>query len=118
MQNISIDKTRVNVELLDAELKAALPDLVHGISSGRGKVVVHMDNDATNADITNAEQIVINHEESGLTAEQQKQQQREIDLAAGRIAYDEPLDPATITLETLATRIAWLEQEIRDLRGL
>jgi hypothetical protein len=118
MQDISIDREQVNVELLDSELKAALPGLVHGISSGRGKVVVHLDNDATNVQIANATQIVFGHDENRLTADQQKKLQREIDIAAGRIAHDEPFDTKTITLEELATRIAWLEQEIRDLRGL
>lgn len=118
MQNISVDRTQVNVELLDAELKNALGVLVKGISTGRGQVIVHIDDDATDADIDHVEQIVIDHDETGLTADQQKQQQRATDIAAGRQIYDVPLDEKSITLEGLALRIKWLEEELRDLRGL
>ncbi len=118
MQNVSIDRLVVNVDLLDAELKAAIPDLVIGMSTGRGQVVVHLEDAATGIDIAAAEDIVNVHDETKLTTTQQKVLQREIDLADGRLSYDVVVDPQTVTLEELAARIAWLEEEIRDLQNL
>ena len=114
MKNVIVERQNINTQALDGELRAALGALVYGISASRGQVVVHLDSAASAQDEAQAEQIVIDHDASQLTAEQQAQ----ADLEAERDSYASPLDPQAISLEDLASRVAWLEQEIRDLRGV
>ena len=100
MQNVIVERQDINVEALDGELRAALGALVYGISLSRGEVVVHLDSAATAADEAQAEQIVVDHDETQLTAEQQAQ----ADLEAERDSYASPLDPQAVTLQDLAAR--------------
>ena len=39
-------------------------------------------------------------------------------IDTARVTYPAPIDPNTIMLATLARRVAWLENEIKQLRGL
>ena len=114
MQNVIVERQKINTESLDGELRNSLGALVHGLSAGRGEVIVHLADRATQADIAQAEQIVNDHDEAQLTAEQQTQ----AELETERASYVASLDPQTVTLEELAARMAWLEKEIRAMGGL
>jgi len=119
MQSISIDRTSVNIELLDSELKSELPNLVVGTSTGPNKVVVHLDDNASKEDIALATQIVKDHDETLLTDAQYDKQELDAVIQADRDLYsDVIIDAKAVTLEQLAERVKWLENEIRDLRGL
>jgi multidrug efflux pump subunit AcrA (membrane-fusion protein) len=114
MQNIEVTKSIVNVAGLDAELRNNLGDVVKGVSVRRGQVIVHLDDRVTAAQVSQAQQIVLDHDASQRTPEQSARQQ----LEADRKIYRQLFDPASINLQQLAERVAWLENEIRDLRGL
>jgi hypothetical protein len=114
MQNIQVEKAAVNTSALDAELRNNLGNIVKGISSSRGQVIVHLDDNATAEQVSQAQQIVLDHDESQLTSEQLARQLLEVDRESYRVAFD----PASISLQQLAERIVWLEKEIRDLRGM
>lgn len=114
MQNVNIDRVKVNPAGLDAELRAALGAVVKGISVSGGQVIVHLDDGATQAQIDQARGVVDAHDESRLTPAQQAQ----LDLEAEREGYALPLDPLVISLEDLARRMAWLEKEVRAARGI
>ena len=122
MTNITIERQGINDEALDAELRAALGNLVTGISSGPYGVIVHLDDQVTSAETNQARRMVENHDPEVLTPRQQAAQQRQQKLVQMRGARTEDLDPAdysgeTPSIQALAERIAWLEQEILDLRG-
>lgn len=114
MENIIVERARVNPDVLDAELRSALGDLCFGVSSGRGQVTVHLDDAATQAQINQAQKIVADHDETQNTPAQQARQALEME----RESFAVPLNPQKITLKNLAARVAWLEKELRQARGL
>jgi hypothetical protein len=122
MQSISIDRTAVNVEALDADLRAALGVLTSGISVGRGQVIVHLLDTATPAQINQARAVVQAHDPARLTPEQQTRAARRARLEQSRQDYGAAeLDLTAFTgqsalVRLLAQKIAWLEQEINTLR--
>lgn len=123
MQNIIVKRQTVNLEALDETIRAALGDVVTGVSSRPGAVVVHLIDAATTTQANQAQQIVLNHDASELTAEQTAEAQRRQHLETAREANRSNLDAEGIstadvtTLKQVARKVAWLEQEIRDLRG-
>jgi hypothetical protein len=121
MLEFRIDRSDVNVELLDAQLRAAGGALVYGLSAQRGGVTIYV-NEAMPPELRKQlEQIARTHDATQMTPEQKALTERHAMLEQGRT--DVPLsvddfkasDPAS---QALARKIAWLEQEIRDLRGL
>jgi hypothetical protein len=122
MPDIIIDRAVINLTLLDAELRAALGKAMTGISTRAGVVIVHLAKTATGDHETQAKLLVQAHNATALTPEQQTQKTRVERLQTDRARFTAPLNPSDFTanpvLQTLATRIAWLEQELRDLRGL
>jgi hypothetical protein len=121
MQHITIQREDINIKALDAELRGALGEVVHGISTGPQGVTVHLSDAATANDLAQAESIAANHDPSVLTADQQDEIARQQELAAARDANVEPIDPAIAkgqdaVIQLLVQKIAWLEQEIADLR--
>ena len=122
MQDIRIARNNVNIEALAAELQAALGNLSRGMSTGPYGVVVHLDDRATAQQIAQAQTIVENHDPTVLTPEQQARQQRQQRLDDLRDARGGDLDLADYNgqdaaIQTLAQKLAWLEQEVIDLRG-
>jgi hypothetical protein len=118
MNDIVVQKASINIEALDADLRAALGAAVSGISYGGGQVTVHMDDNATPTQVQQAQQIVGSHA-NRLTAAQQAAVTRQEALAQLRQTAD------GITLATadfagkqrdLAQKVMWLEQEVRELR--
>jgi hypothetical protein len=121
MQHITIQRETVNIEALDAQLRDALGEVVHGISTGPKGVTAHLNDTATANDLAQAESIVTAHDPSVLTADQQNEIARQHQLAASRDANVEPIDPAIAkdqdaVIRLLVQKVAWLEQEIADLR--
>ena len=122
MQTITIARNDINDEALDAEVRAAFGTLTSGISTGPYGVMVHLDDRATPAQIAQAQTLVENHDPAVLTSEQEAEQQRQQRLASLRTSRGEALDPANYSgeaapIQTLADKLAWLEQEVLDLRG-
>ena len=121
MQNITIERWDVNIAALDAELRAALGELVSGISTGPYGVQVHLSDDVTPASIQQARQIITSHDPKILTPKQQARQQRQQKLSQARQNNTAEIDLSNYSgqssdIQALAQKIAWLEQEIHDLR--
>lgn len=121
MIDITIDKTNINIEALDADLIAALPGLVSGISTGWYGVTVHLVDNATQGEIDTAIAIVNAHDSSVKTADQLSEEQRKLDLTTSQDANKTALEPndylgETALLQALVNKVAWLEMEIVDLR--
>lgn len=127
MTDILIERA-ANIEALEAELRADLGALVKGVSAGPYGVVIHLGAEAATRDIQQARAIAAAHDPAVRTPQQIAAHQRQQRLTQERVDHAEPLNPADYIpgagapeaelIARLAARLAWLETEIRDLRGL
>jgi hypothetical protein len=113
----------INIEKLDADLRAAFSNSYMGLSTRQGDVIVFMAEDTSNADVLAAEQVVETHDATQLTSEQAAEIAEQQVLADMRTANGDNLDLSQFAgenaaLQALANKVAWLELEIRDLRGV
>ena len=82
MNEISVALAALNPPLLDAALRAALGDLIAGVSAARGDVRVHFTRPPTPVEASLARQIVERHDATELSAEQRNALARSQRLAA------------------------------------
>lgn len=123
MKTIAIQRDRVNVEALEAELLIALGAAYLGLSRRAQVVRVHLAAATPSNLVRQAQRIVTNHDPEQLTPRQQRRLELMRMLQDARRANAANLDlrlyaDAPEIIRTLALKIAWLEQEIRDLRSL
>ncbi|MBZ0302594.1 MAG: hypothetical protein K8J31_22805 [Anaerolineae bacterium] len=117
----------LNREALNAQLGAALGVVYVGFADRDTRegliVTVNLTGAATQADIDRLNDLMADHDPRQLTPTQQARQLREQKLAEARRDYKGvDLDPADFmsenaSIQTLAAKVAWLEQEIAALRG-
>lgn len=108
MRSIFINKTQINSDWLDEELRTALGNLIIGISHGGAIVEIHLDDASTSADDIIATDIVNNHDHTVVTAEQQ----RRIDTAINESDIDTRFDASTIKNKTPAQIYTFIENQI------
>lgn len=121
MLELWIERPDINVELLDAQLRAIGAGSFYGLSAQRGGVILYM-NDSTPVDLQKSlARVAQQHDAAQMTPKQEAQAARQSRLEEERTNL--PLDekhyegsPALI--KAMAAKIAWLEQEVRDLRGV
>lgn len=123
MQNLEIVQASVNSAVLESELRTGLGDKFVGFSTGRGMVVVHLTDSVTEDDLALTQSIVTDHDATELTPRQIRQQTRQQAIQTARSQFTQPLDATDYSgesadIQALVNRVIWLEQEIRDLRGL
>jgi hypothetical protein len=122
MKDITIERGIVNIDALDADLRAALGDITSGFSVSGGRVIVHLLDAATRQQEDQARQIVLNHDPTRLTQQQQQQAERQAKLDQARKDYGTAEIDLTVyasqgpIIQQLAQKIAWLEREVTDLR--
>lgn len=122
MKEISVNSlTSVNIEKLDADLRAAYGSRYAGLSTRRGEVIIFMAEDTPSADVLAAEQVVVNHDPTQLTVEQAAEIVEQEALADVRSVNADNLDLSQFAgenadIQALAQKLAWLELEIRELR--
>jgi hypothetical protein len=85
--------------------------------------MVFLEDNASSQDIQAAQVIVANHDANTLSPEQEAEAARQIALAAAREAHPNGLDMSQFEssgteIQDLASYVAWLELEVRALRGL
>jgi hypothetical protein len=117
----------LNREALNAQLAQAFGARYAGFAdreTHEGFVVtVNLTSAATPADIEQLNRLMAQYDPSALTPEQQARRQREQKLNDARRDYKgSDLNPEDYTsenalIQTLARKLAWLEQEIADMRG-
>lgn len=123
MKELTINRhNSINIEKLDADLRAVYEANYIGLSTRLSDVIVFMTDETPEEDVLLAQSIVENHDPSQLTAEQEAELARQTALADARSANSDNLDLSQFATESaainaLAERVAWLELEIRDLRG-
>lgn len=80
--DVTVVKAQVNMAALVEALRSALgAELVSGVSTGKGRVRVHLADHATAEQQAQAESIVMNHDPLILTAEQRAREQERLDVA-------------------------------------
>lgn len=111
----------VNVEALDAALRAALGATVIGVSAAADGVRIHLRAETGPDAAAQARSIAVKHDPQALSQRQQAERARREQLAAARReADDSPLDPdafADARVRALARRVVWLALEIEALRA-
>ncbi len=123
MKDILVTKNAVNLEALDADLKTALGSIVTGVSTGPYGVQVHFTDAVTAAQENQARSIVQSHDPEKLTPNQQSALNHTTKLNQARADYGATaLDLAALKgqpsfIQQMAQKIAWLELEIKELRG-
>lgn len=120
--DIHIDYSgKVNIEALDATLRAQLADAFFGLSRTRAGLVLHLAERTPAAVIDQARQVVSTHDPRQLSPEQLLRQTRQQQLQQARDEKGAELNPADYStdplLRALARKIVWLERELNDLRG-
>ncbi len=122
MQEIKVVRNTVNFEALDAELRGALGEKCIGVSVGPQGTIVHLSDEASLQDLALAEQMLTNHDQQVLTADQQAKLDQAAALETARAANTSLIDMAEFSAESsliqqLAEKVALLELEIAALRG-
>jgi hypothetical protein len=123
MKELILSKSPVNTPLLDSELRNALVSAYLGLSTRLGEVIVYLEDSASSEAMQQAQALVLVHDANGLSPEQEAELARQEALASARSAHVLSLDledfeASAQDVQTLASYLAWLELEIRDLRGL
>lgn len=123
MQNITIERSEVNIDALSTALRIALGTATSGFSTMTGRVIVHLVDNATPQQIALAERIVRDHDASKLTVQQQKQSARQDRLTQMRPTNANELNLDDFTAQSaairaLAQKVAWLEAELLELLGV
>jgi hypothetical protein len=116
----------LNREALHAQLVQAFGALYSGFADRESRegyvVTVNLTSGAAAADIDKLNALMARYDPTTLTPEQQARRQRLQKLAEARRDYQgSDLNPAdyggeSLLIQTLARKLAWLEQEIADLR--
>jgi hypothetical protein len=122
MKSIAIVRDSINIEKLDEDLQAALTNNYIGLSTRFNEVIVFMADETPAADVLQAQNSVETHDPSQLTAKQVAYIAEQQALDDARNANPDNLDLSQFSSESaninaLAEKLAWLELEIRDLRG-
>jgi regulatory protein YycH of two-component signal transduction system YycFG len=118
MRELEIQRAPINFLLLDAELRQAIPSVYVGLSRRQDVLVVHVQESVTLEQIGLVQHIVAQHNPAQLTPQQQREQQLH-NLRQAQTALDTAeFVTESAAIQTLAAKIAWLEAEIRQLRGL
>jgi hypothetical protein len=123
MKTITVNRGSTNVTALDETLRTALGADYLGLSLHAGEVQVHLVDSTPSELVKQAEQLVINHDASLLTVEQQAELDEQQALNQLRGANPNALDMSAYSgssadVQLLAAKVVWLELEIRELRGL
>ena len=122
MIDLIFDKATINLDKLDEEVRAGLGSVTSGVSARNGQAIVHVREDVTDAQRQQAEQIVASHDSNQKTARQQAAEARQTKLVQLRASNSVDLDVSNFlgdspSVQALAQKLAWLEQELRELRG-
>lgn len=117
----------INRESLNAQLAAALGGVYAGFADRETRegpvVMVNLTSAVTHSDIDQLNALMAAYDPTLLTPEQQARAQQQQKLAAARRDFRgsdlsiEDYSSESTLIQILARKIAWLEQEIADLRG-
>jgi hypothetical protein len=122
MMTIEVERHIINMALLEEQLQAVAGEAYAGISTLPGRVVAYLTDTATPALAERVHEAIQQHDATQLTADQVRAAADKAALEAARSANGVPVNPADYSqnalLQQLARKVAWLEQEIRDLRGI
>lgn len=119
---LRIARDTINIELLDSELRSAMGEAYVGLSFAPNNVTAYLRDDISEALVTEARQIIQQHDAAELTYQQRATAELYAKLALLRTQNSIPLDEGEFAEEAplirlLAQKVGWLELEIAALRG-
>jgi hypothetical protein len=122
MYTIEVERADLNIALLERDLQAMGGGFYAGLSARPGLVTAYLSDDADAGLLEAVRGAIRQHDAAQLTEEQAREMADKAALEAARSASREPVEPDEFAgnplLMRLAAKVAWLEREIRDLRGL
>lgn len=123
MYVIEVERGEVNIALLEAQLRTLAGSDYMGLSTRPGVVTAYLTKDTSPALFDALRTAMQTHDATQLTPEQAKAIVEKTKLEAARAASTEALNLADYAgqdapVQQLAAKVAWLEREIRDLRGI
>lgn len=122
MRVLVVKREGTNIQALDETLRVQLGDDYLGLSTTPGEVRLHLREATPDSALESARVIVNNHDPARLSVSQQAAAERQRTLLQLRAGNRDDLSEAdydeNAALLRLASKIRWLEQEIRDLRGI
>src|SRR5690606_7008291 len=122
MQDIWLQQELVNIDALDEILRANLGEVVAGVSTSRGQLVIHLSDAASLNQVAEAKRLFEEHDPSQLSKRQQIQAERQAALAelqqhgTGAINLEDFRNEAA-SIQHLAKRVALLELQLQELLG-
>lgn len=120
---LAFEAQPVNVELLHEEMAIELGDGFAGISTGRDELRVIFNRPLRKKEPERVQQVLDEHDPEKMSERQVREKYRQENLALFRGRYrNTTLDiksysDHTAKIQELVERVAWLEMEIRELRG-
>lgn len=125
MRILIIQRQGANIQALDETLRGQLGEDYLGLSTTPGEVRLHLREAASDHALEAARVIVQRHDPARLSVMQQAELERQQTLLSLRADNHNPLADDDddqqmqhrLTRE-IAAKVRWLEQEIRDLRGI
>lgn len=123
MKSFEVERNQTNVEALNEAIRTSLGEAFSGLSTRPGFVTLYFSDEATGTEMEEARNLAILHDPAVLSSRQAGEQARRKALATARQRHQSPLDESQFdseagAIQALAARVAWLEQEIRDLCDL
>lgn len=123
MKSFEVERQQTNVQALDSDIREALGATFLGLSTQEGKVILHFAEDVSGTQMKLARDKAVLHDPDILSASQEAELARQQNIVTSRERMKTSLDVAefaseTSMVKTLVERVAWLEAEVRDLRGL
>jgi hypothetical protein len=123
MRILMIERHGANIQALDETLRSQLGEDYLGLSTTPGEVRLHLREAASDHVLETARVIVHRHDPAHLSVMQQAELERQQKLFSLRADNQAPLpadDPQQHErlMSEIAAKVRWLEQEIRDLRGI
>ena len=121
MTTLTMQRTAINMEVLDEDIRQSVGAAGLGIACDGQEVKVYLAADATPAQISAVQRVLSAHDPLNLTSVQQEAADRAARLETLRAQNINPFDISTYEavapeIRRLAEKIAWLELEIGERR--
>ncbi|MGB7340376.1 MAG: hypothetical protein WBC91_15875 [Phototrophicaceae bacterium] len=114
MRNFKIERSSVNIEKLDADLRVALGAAYLGLTADSNVVTIHAVDSISDAQIQQGRAIVGSHDVDSLTSEQQAKQDIQVEIATLKQSIGN-INSLTVTEATTAIKLLYKVLQLNDL---
>lgn len=114
MKNYELDRIDVNIEKLDADLRATLGTVYLGLTVRDNSILLHADDAITGAQVSIGRQIIQDHDATQLSDNQQQKASIQADIATLKQSIGN-IDALTNTEATEAIKLLYKILQLNDL---